>query len=115
MPIWGPDRIGVRLSPMGRLNDIHDDNPEATFGNIAERLSDYGFAYLHIVNPATEQMQSGKEPDPRALSMAELIRQKFKRTLIVAGESAESQYDGDQRWTGRDDHERQAAKEHDGN
>jgi N-ethylmaleimide reductase len=70
---------------MGRLNDIHDDNPEATFGNIAERLSDYGFAYLHIVNPATEQMQSGKEPDPRALSMAELIRQKFKGTLIVAG------------------------------
>ncbi len=78
MPIWGPDRIGVRLSPMAKLNDIHDDNPEATFSYIAERLSDYGFAYLHIVNPAMEQMQNGKEPDPRALSMAEMIRKKFK-------------------------------------
>src|ERR1700726_3304723 len=29
--IWGPDRIGVRLSPMGKLNDMHDDNPETTF------------------------------------------------------------------------------------
>jgi N-ethylmaleimide reductase len=38
MPIWGPDRIGVRLSPLGRLNDIHDDNPETTVGYIAERL-----------------------------------------------------------------------------
>lgn len=85
MPIWGPDRIGVRLSPMGKLNDIHDDNPEATFGYIAERLSDYGFAYLHIVNPAMEQMQNGKEPEPRALSMAEMIRKKYKGTLIVAG------------------------------
>jgi N-ethylmaleimide reductase len=85
MPIWGPDRIGVRLSPMGKLNDIHDDNPEATFSYIAELLSDYGFAYLHIVNPAMEQMQNGKEPDPRALSMAEMIRKKFKGTLIVAG------------------------------
>ncbi len=47
------------------MNDIHDDQPEATFGYIAERLSDYRFAYLHIVNPAIEQMQSGKEPDPR--------------------------------------------------
>src|ERR1700694_434844 len=85
MPIWGPDRIGVRLSPMGKLNDIHDDNPEATFGYIAERLSDYGFAYLHIVNPAMEQMQNGQEPDSRALSMVELIRKKYKGTLIMAG------------------------------
>jgi N-ethylmaleimide reductase len=85
MPIWGPDRIGVRLSPLGKMNDIHDDNPEATFGYIAERLSDYGFAYLHMVNPAIEQMQNGKEPDPQALSMIKLIRKQFKGTLIVAG------------------------------
>ena len=85
LAIWGPDRIGVRLSPMGKLNDIHDDNPEATFGYIAERLSDYGFAYLHIVNPAMEQMQNEKEPAPQALSMVKLIRSKYRGTLIVAG------------------------------
>jgi len=85
MPIWGPDRIGVRLSPLGGLNDIHDDNPETTFGYIAERLGDYSLAYLHIVNPGMEQMQNGKQPDPRALSMAKMIRKKFKGTLIVAG------------------------------
>jgi N-ethylmaleimide reductase len=85
MRIWGPDRVGVRLSPMGRMNDIDDDQPEATFGHVAERLSDYGFAYLHIVNPAIEQMQSGDEPDPRALRMVETIRKKFDGTLIVAG------------------------------
>jgi N-ethylmaleimide reductase len=84
-PIWGPDRIGVRLSPLGKLNDIHDDNPETTFDTIAERLSDYGFAYLHIVNPALEQMHDGKEPDPRALAMVKLIRKKYRGTLIVAG------------------------------
>ncbi|MEA2819375.1 MAG: N-ethylmaleimide reductase, partial [Bradyrhizobium sp.] len=85
LAIWGPDRIGVRLSPMGKLNDIHDDNPEATFGYIAERLSDYGFAYLHIVNPAMEQMQNEQEPAPQALSMVKLIRSKYRGTLIVAG------------------------------
>jgi N-ethylmaleimide reductase len=85
IPIWGPDRIGVRLSPLGKMNDIHDDNPEETFGYIAERLSDYGLAYLHIVNPAMEEMQNGKEPEPRALSMAERIRKKYKGTLMVAG------------------------------
>jgi N-ethylmaleimide reductase len=85
MPIWGPDRIGVRLSPMGKLNDMSDENPEATFGYIAERLSDYEFAYLHIVNPALEQMQSGKDPDLRALDMVSTIRRRYKGTLVVAG------------------------------
>jgi N-ethylmaleimide reductase len=85
MRIWGPDRIGVRLSPMTTANDIYDDQPEATFGYVAERLNDYRFAYLHIVNPAMEQMQQGREPDPRALGMVETIRKKFDGTLIVAG------------------------------
>ncbi|MCS4096420.1 alkene reductase [Rhizobium sp. BK176] len=85
MRVWGPDRIGVRLSPMGTANDIHDDQQEATFGYVAERLSDFRFAYLHIVNPAMEQMQRGDAPDPRALGMVETIRKNFKGTLIVAG------------------------------
>jgi N-ethylmaleimide reductase len=85
IPIWEPDRVGVRISPLGKLNDIHDDNPEATFGYVAERLTDYRFAYLHMVNPAMEQMQKGEQPDPRALSMVKMIRKKFKGTLIVAG------------------------------
>eukprot|EP00873_Tetraselmis_striata_P031721 jgi/Tetstr1/451985/TSEL_039021.t1 len=85
MRIWGPDRIGVRVSPMSKANDIHDDQPEATFGHVAERLNDFRFAYLHIVNPAIEQMQQGKEPDPGELKMIDTIRTKFQGTLIVAG------------------------------
>jgi N-ethylmaleimide reductase len=30
-------------------------------------------------------MQKGEEPDPRALRMVDLIRQKYRGTLIVAG------------------------------
>jgi N-ethylmaleimide reductase len=85
MRIWGPDRIGVHLSPLGKLNDISDENPEATFGYIAGQLSNYKFAYSHIVNPALEQMQNGQKPDPRALNMVKMIRGKYKGTLIVAG------------------------------
>lgn len=83
--IWGPDRVGVRLSPLGAFNDMSDDNPEETFGYVAERLSDYGFAYLHIVNPATAALDKGEEPDARALRMVELIRKKYRGTLMIAG------------------------------
>ena len=30
--VWGSDRVGVRLSPLGTFNDIADDDPEETFG-----------------------------------------------------------------------------------
>ena len=85
IPIFGADRIGVRLSPMGKMNDIADDDPYATFGYVAERLSDYRLAYLHIVNPALEQLQKGEAPDPAALRMIDLIRQKYEGTMILAG------------------------------
>jgi N-ethylmaleimide reductase len=52
---------------------------------VAERLSEYELAYLHMVTPALEQMQNGKEPDPDALDMAKLVRNRFRGTLIVAG------------------------------
>jgi N-ethylmaleimide reductase len=83
--IWGPDRIGVRISPLGMMNDISDDDPETTFGHVAERLGEFGFAYLHVVNPAVAQMQEGRSPDQRSLALVKLIRDKFNGTVIVAG------------------------------
>ncbi|WP_460448754.1 alkene reductase [Alsobacter sp. SYSU BS001988] len=83
--IWGPDRIGVRISPLGKMNDISDDDPEATFGYVAERLGEFGFAYLHVVNPAIEHMQNGEPPDQRSLALVKLIHDRFKGTLVAAG------------------------------
>ena len=83
--IWGPDRVGVRLSPLGKLNDIADDDPETTFGTIAQALNDFRFAYLHIVNPAAAAIEKGEAPDAGAQRMLALIREKYRGTLIVAG------------------------------
>ena len=83
--VWGPDRVGVRLSPLSTFNDISDDDPETTFGHVAGRLSDYRLAYLHIVNPAMAALEKGAEPDARALRMLDLIRQRYRGTLMIAG------------------------------
>ena len=79
--IWGSDRVGVRLSPLGSFNDIGDDTPEETFGSLAEQLSDRNLAYLHVINPAA----NAPEPDPRAAAMLDLMREKYRGTLILAG------------------------------
>jgi N-ethylmaleimide reductase len=83
--IWGRDRVGVRLSPLGKFNDMGDDDPEATFGYIAAELSAARLAYLHIVNPATAALEKGIEPDDRSMGMVDLIREKYRGTLIICG------------------------------
>jgi N-ethylmaleimide reductase len=83
--IWGPDRVGVRLSPLGTLNDISDDDPETTFGTIAQMLGDFRFAYLHIVNPAAAAIEQGASPDAQSERILSLIRANYRGTLMVAG------------------------------
>jgi N-ethylmaleimide reductase len=83
--VWGHDRVGVRLSPLGTFNDMGDDDPETTFGHVAEKLNGGALAYLHIVNPAVAAIEKGIEPDPGALRMLELIRERYRGTLIIAG------------------------------
>ncbi|MDB5763034.1 MAG: NADH:flavin oxidoreductase [Herminiimonas sp.] len=83
--IWGKDRVGVRLSPLGKANDISDSDPEATFGYIVGKLNDYQMAYLHVINPAAAQIENKMEPDPAAQRMLALIREKYRGTLMLAG------------------------------
>ena len=83
--VWGADRVGVRLSPLGTFNDMGDDNPEETFGYVADKLNGYALAYLHIVNPATAAVEKGVPPDATALAMLKLVREKYRGTLMVAG------------------------------
>lgn len=66
--VWGPDRVGMRMSPPGVFNDIGDDDPETTFGYLAEKLNDYALAYLSIMNPAAAAIGKGMEPDLAASS-----------------------------------------------
>lgn len=47
--VWGPERIGVRLSPLSAFNDIRDSNPEQTFTYAARILGELGLGYLHVV------------------------------------------------------------------
>jgi N-ethylmaleimide reductase len=47
--VWGAHRVGVRLSPENSFNEMYDSNPQQTFNAVAEQLSDFSLAYLHIL------------------------------------------------------------------
>jgi N-ethylmaleimide reductase len=52
--VWGAERVGVRLSPLGTFNSMSDSDPATTFGFAAEALGRYGLAYLHVVEGGDE-------------------------------------------------------------
>jgi N-ethylmaleimide reductase len=47
--VWGANRVGVRLSPVGRFNDMLDSQPQVTFEYVVRRLDALRLAYVHIV------------------------------------------------------------------
>jgi len=46
--VWGPSRVGVRLSPVNPFNDMRDTDPRATFTRVVELLGRFDLAYLHV-------------------------------------------------------------------
>ena len=81
--VWASDRVGVRLSPGGTFNDIHDDDPAETFHYAAKALDDFGLAYLHVVETSQVTPPQGLDHvgGPTALS-----RSAFSGTIITNGE-----------------------------
>ena len=76
--VWGADRVGVRISPINPFNDIRDSNPQALFNHVAESLSAYGLAYLHVV----EIGMADQEPQPFDF---EELRGKFQGNYMANG------------------------------
>jgi N-ethylmaleimide reductase len=78
--VWGADRVGVRLSPLGSFNSMSDSNPEATFGYAAAALDRLGLAYLHVA-----MLFAALDPSSPDHSMTRVLREKFHGPLIING------------------------------
>lgn len=80
--VWDADKVGVRLSPAGTFNSMSDSNPKALFSYVAEALNRYGLAYLHLIEPRSDE-SSGSEEEPELT--CKYFRSIFKGTIISAG------------------------------
>ncbi|MFU8878337.1 MAG: alkene reductase [Wenzhouxiangellaceae bacterium] len=78
---WPKERIGIRVSPTGSFNDMHDDDPIATFGELARRIDEAGLAYIEVV----EDLSQGNLADGRPESVIGAIRSGFSGTYIGNG------------------------------
>ncbi len=81
--VWGPDRVGVRIGPGGRWNDMSDSDPDALFGYIAGSLNRFGLAYLHVIEPRVQgNIVVGEDRGPVA---TQRLRTIFDGKIITSG------------------------------
>lgn len=47
--VRGADRVGMRICPDNPFNDLHDDDPQATFETLLGAAAGLDLAYLHVI------------------------------------------------------------------
>lgn len=78
--IWGPERVGVRLSPFGTYNDVGDSDPIGLYGYALSRLRELNIAYVSLIEA---RASAGMEIDaPQAVDQ---LRPFWPGTLLLAG------------------------------
>ncbi|NDD66391.1 alkene reductase [bacterium] len=82
---WGAGRVGVRLSPYGTFNDIHDSDPVALFTYVLGELNRRGIAYVHMIEPRATSAGGSDAIDPNAPSTSALFRPHLTIPLVSAG------------------------------
>ncbi|WP_159982397.1 MULTISPECIES: alkene reductase [unclassified Novosphingobium] len=81
----GAERVGVRLTPLGRFMGMGDVTPEATYGHIVDALNERNLAYLHLVEPEIIGVVKDDQVDPAWDVMILDLRRRFSGPVILAG------------------------------
>jgi N-ethylmaleimide reductase len=79
--VWGPDRVGYKVSPNSAFNSMSDSDPVAIYSYFAAELSKLGIVYLH----ATEGVAGPMAPPPGTQRVGPILRKRFAGTLILNG------------------------------
>lgn len=78
---WSPDRVGLRLSPVGAFNDMKDSNPKALFSEAAKLMNEMKLLYLHIVEGLPGSFMHTEHPE----RITPYVRASFRGSLIANG------------------------------
>jgi len=83
--VFGAKRVGIKLSPVGRFQDMYDSDPVALYAHLLGELEKRGIAYVQLVEP-NEGFASEVHYGPGDQQIAEVsktLRPYFSGTIII--------------------------------
>jgi N-ethylmaleimide reductase len=78
--VWGPERVGVHLSPFGRLNDMWDSDSLSLFPDAMSALAEQEIAFVRLARANTDHRAAGGDLAPTSEAM--LLRAAFPYVVI---------------------------------
>lgn len=79
--VFGPDRVGIRLSPHVVADGICDSDPAALYAHAANVLNELGVAYIHLIEATLPG--AAQAPPAGSRPIMEVMREHYKGPLIV--------------------------------
>ena len=85
--VFGLNRVGIRLSPLGTFNDMRDSDPVGIFSHVLRALAKRSIAYVHLIEARGDEraLDEGLPLDSGAAPTAALFRPFYPSVLIGAG------------------------------
>ena len=83
--VWGPNRVGVRLSPYGVANGSGEAYPMPLYTHVIQALDPLGLAYLHFIEPRSSGAGRAEVNHQNVPSAMVLFRPIWRGILISAG------------------------------
>ena len=77
--VWGPGRVGLRLSPTSPWNGMRDSDPVALYTHLAQELAKRELAYVHV-----NEAHSSATPEGLPPAVLPAIRAAYPGTIIAA-------------------------------
>jgi N-ethylmaleimide reductase len=85
--VAGPGRVGMKIAPELGFNDIADDDPVATYGELVDAIAPLGLAHLHVVQTpgTTDHLALSRPRFPGALLAGGGFTRERAAALLEAG------------------------------
>jgi len=83
--VFGADRVGIRLSPLGVANGSGEDEPLPLYTHLIKHLARLNLAYLHLIEPRASGAGQADVDHQNVPFASELFRPIWPTVLIAAG------------------------------
>ena len=92
--VYDMSRVGIRLSPFGTFNDIHDADPLGLYKAKLAAAAKAGVGYIHVIRPMIFGNVDQDNPAPE-VDVVALAREAYSGIVIAAGQytRAEAEHD----------------------
>ena len=88
--IFGMPRVGIRFSPFGTFNDIHDADPLGLYKAKLKTAAALDVGYIHVIRPTVYGNVDQEDPAPK-VDVVGLARDAFRGMIIAAGQYTKSE------------------------